>query len=514
MNFIQLQFFIFLIATWILYFIMPHKFRWMILLISSVFFYCMAGWQKIIFAAATCLIAYAISLLVENVYKNPKYNDLDMAKKKAKAKRWNILGMGVIILLLVYSKIGQELFDAFINYNREEGDIIKIIVPLGISYYTFGIIGYLADVYWQKDKAEKNPLKLLLYMIYFPQILQGPIPRHNKLAKQLAEPQRFDNRKFSFGVQRMLWGYFKKMVIADRFGIMVKTVYSNYQSYEGQIFVAIVLCSVIQLYCDFSGCMDIAIGISETLGITLDENFNRPFFSKTVAEFWRRWHITLGTWFKDYIYMPMVISPKLIAISKKIKDKFGVKAAKRFMAIVPLSVVWILTGLWHGTGKDYIIWGCYWGLLIILSTIFAQELKNINKKLGIDANSVGWKRFQMVRTFVFFSIARVVTGPGKGAAVKYIVKSMLTKFNMHIWFDRTLFTLGVDRQDFWVGIAAIMLLWFISLKQEKGVKIRESIASCPLPIRWLIYYGAFFAVLIFGIYGPGYNASDFVYMKF
>ena len=514
MNFIQLQFFIFLIATWILYFIMPHKFRWIILLISSAFFYCMAGWQKIIFAAATCFIAYVTSLLVESVYKNPKYNDLDMAKKKTKAKRWNILGMGVIILLLVYSKIGQELFDAFINYNREEGDIIKIIVPLGISYYTFGIIGYLADVYWQKDKAEKNPLKLLLYMIYFPQILQGPIPRHNKLAKQLAEPQRFDNRKFSFGVQRMLWGYFKKMVIADRFGIMVKTVYSNYQSYEGQIFVAIVLCSVIQLYCDFSGCMDIAIGISETLGITLDENFNRPFFSKTVAEFWRRWHITLGTWFKDYIYMPMVISPKLIAISKKIKDKFGVKAAKRFMAIVPLSVVWILTGLWHGTGKDYIIWGCYWGLLIILSTIFAQELKNINKKLGIDANSVGWKRFQMVRTFVFFSIARVVTGPGKGAAVKYIVKSMLTKFNMHIWFDRTLFTLGVDRQDFWVGIAAIMLLWFISLKQEKGVKIRESVASCPLPIRWLIYYGAFFAVLVFGIYGPGYNASDFVYMKF
>ncbi len=514
MNFIQLQFFIFLIATWILYFIMPQKLRWIILLISSAFFYCMAGWQKIIFAAATCFIAYVTSLLVESVYKNPKYNDLDMAKKKTKAKRWNILGMGVIILLLVYSKIGQELFDAFINYNREEGDIIKIIVPLGISYYTFGIIGYLADVYWQKDKAEKNPLKLLLYMIYFPQILQGPIPRHNKLAKQLAEPQRFDNRKFSFGVQRMLWGYFKKMVIADRFGIMVKTVYSNYQSYEGQIFVAIVLCSVIQLYCDFSGCMDIAIGISETLGITLDENFNRPFFSKTVAEFWRRWHITLGTWFKDYIYMPMVISPKLIAISKKIKDKFGVKAAKRFMAIVPLSVVWILTGLWHGTGKDYIIWGCYWGLLIILSTIFAQELKNINKKLGIDANSVGWKRFQMVRTFVFFSIARVVTGPGKGAAVKYIVKSMLTKFNMHIWFDRTLFTLGVDRQDFWVGIAAIMLLWFISLKQEKGVKIRESVASCPLPIRWLIYYGAFFAVLVFGIYGPGYNASDFVYMKF
>lgn len=514
MNFLQLQFLIFLIATWILYYVAPHKFRWIMLLLSSAFFYYKAGWQKMLFAAATCMIAYIISNIVEKIYNDPRYQKLDMSQKKAKAKRWNILGIAIIILLLIYSKIGQQLLDAFMKYNGKQGGIMKIIIPLGISYYTFGVIGYMADVYWQKDKAEKNPLKLLLYMIYFPQILQGPIPRHKRMAKQLAEPQRFDNRKFSFGLQRMLWGYFKKMVIADRFGIMVTTVYSDYQKYEGQVFVAIILCSVIQLYCDFSGCMDIALGASETLGITLDENFNRPFFSKTAAEFWRRWHITLGTWFKDYIYMPMVISPKLIAISKKIKDKFGVKAAKRFMAIVPLSVVWILTGLWHGTGKDYIIWGCYWGLLIILSTIFAQELKNINKKLGIDAKSDWWKRFQMVRTFVFFSIARVITGPGKGTAVKYIVKSILTKFNMHIWFDRTLFTLGVDRQDFWIGIVAIMLLWFISLKQEKGVKIREKVATFPLPVRWIIYYGVILAVLIFGIYGPGYNASDFVYMKF
>ena len=390
----------------------------------------------------------------------------------------------------------------------------NIIIPLGISYYTFGIIGYMADVYWKKDEAEKNPLKLLLYMIYFPHILQGPIARHRKLASQLAEGHRFDYQNFCFGLQRITWGFFKKLVIADRFAVIVNEIFDNYGQYEGQYFIIAILACVVQLYCDFSGCMDIALGVSECFGITLDENFKRPFYSRSASEFWRRWHITLGAWFKDYVYMPMVINPRLIKLSKRAKDKLGARFGKSIMTIVPLAIVWLLTGLWHGTGIDYIVWGCYWGIIIIVGTVFAPEFKKLNKKLNIDTESDLWKNFQIVRTFLIFCGGRLLTAPGDIRVSMEIIKSMFTKFNIWIWFDQSIYELGLDRQNLWAGLFALVLLWFISYKQEHGTNIREKIASYPLPLRWILYYGLFFAVLVFGMYGSGFEASAFVYMQY
>ena len=503
MIFTSLNFILFLSACIILYYLFPHKARWFVLLAGSIFFYCCAGWEKLIFVMASAIVTYVIALLINRIYNSEKYVGLDNVRKKKKAKFWLILGVFLVILLLVYTKVAHNFLD-FDN----------IIVPLGISYYTFCIVGYMADVYWKKDVVEKNPLKLLLYMIYFPHILQGPIARHKKLASQLAEGHRFDYQSFCFGLQRITWGFFKKLVIADRFAVIVNEIFDNYTDYEGQYFVIAILACVIQLYCDFSGCMDIALGVSECFGITLDENFMRPFYSRSASEFWRRWHITLGAWFKDYVYMPMVISPKLIKLSKKAKDSFGVRFGKSLMTIIPLTIVWLLTGLWHGTGADYIVWGCYWGIIIIIGTVFAPEFKKLNKKLNINTESGLWKNFQIVRTFLIFCGGRLLTAPGDLKVSMEILKSMFTRFNIWVWFDQSIYDLGLSRQELWAGLLALVLLWFISHKQEQGVKIRETVVSFPLPLRWILYYGLFFAVLIFGRYGSGFEASAFVYMQY
>ena len=351
-------------------------------------------------------------------------------------------------------------------------------------------------------------------MVYFPHILQGPIARHRLLAHQLIEGHAFEYTRFCYGLQRMVWGFFKKMVIADRFSIIVTTVFNNPSEYTGLIFVVAILAAAIQLYCDFSGCMDIALGISECMGIKLEENFQRPFFSKSAAEFWRRWHITLGAWFKDYVYMPLAISPVLIKLSQKTKDKFGKRFAKSFMTVIPLVAVWLLTGIWHGTGWNYVVWGCYWGAIIIVTNVFALEIKTLTNKLHIDTSAPWWGWWQMVRTFLIFCGGRLLTAPGDLATTWEIIQRMFAEFNIWILFDGTLWRLGLDYPDFCVGILATVLLWWVSLQQEKGIVMRDKVAALPIVLRWSVYYAGIFAILILGMYGPGYEASSFVYMNY
>ena len=396
-----------------------------------------------------------------------------------------------------------------------EADVIYTwIIPIGISYYCLSLIGYLADVYWKKERAETNCFKLLLFTLYFPKILEGPISRYRNIGKQLVEGHKFDYTRVCFGLQRMLWGFFKKLVIADHLAMIVNTVYTDCQSYTGSILLVAAIFGAVQLYCDFSGCMDIALGVSECFGITLEENFKQPFASRSAAEFWRRWHITLGAWFKDYVFMPLAISPRLMKISSFLRKKLGKRAGKIFLNVIPLAVVWLLTGLWHGTGANYLIWGVYWGLLIILSNVFEPEIRKLTAKLKIDTASPGFHFFQKSRTFGLFVISRIITLPETLEGTWYSIQSIFTNFAPWKLVDGSLYKLGIDRPQFFVTMLAIVFVGFVGSKHEKGIHIREWIAARPIVIRWLIYYGAIFAILIFGAYGPGYDAGSFVYMQY
>ena len=364
MTFLSGIFFIFLFITFILYFLFPLRFRWIVLLAASVVFYLSSGVPQILFILLSSLIVYGAGRWMDAVYarqeKDLKASELSREEKKERKlsdrKRCRgILTVTVFLLLLVltYCKIGHWLIGTLQSVMEESApDWMQVIVPLGISYYTFSLIAYLADVYWRKEKAEKNYFKFALFVMYFPKILQGPISRHKNLAPQLIEGHPFDYTRVCYGLQLALWGYFKKLVIADRLAVFVNEVFGNYMAYSGLIFVVAILLASVQLYTDFSGCMDIASGVSQIFGIELEKNFDHPFFARSAAEFWRRWHITLGSWFKDYVYMPLVVSPKVSKLAQMVKKVFGIRAGKAVMTIVPTGVVWVLTGLWHGTGYN------------------------------------------------------------------------------------------------------------------------------------------------------------------
>lgn len=510
MSFVDYIFIPFMFLAVILYFQVPMKWRWVMLLAVSLVFYCSWGIALLPFVTCAVLLAWAASLWMER-----QYNHLDeqlkagiwsdraeqgrqrqKVKNRCKYVLW--LTAAILVAILAASKMHW----------------ISIGVPLGISYYTMSLIGYMADVYWRKEKAEHNYFSLLLFAVYFPKILEGPISKHRLVAEQLREGHAFDYQRFCFGLQRVLWGYFKKLAIADRLNILVSTVFTDYESYHGAAFVVAAVFGAFQLYCDFSGCMDIALGISEVFGITIEENFNRPFFSKTAAEFWRRWHITLGVWFKDYIYMPLVISPRLIRGSGKIRKKCGKRAGKAFVTVIPLLTVWILTGVWHGTGWNYVAWGLYWGGIIIVSTVFEPELLKLTRLLRIDTKTRGWQLFQTVRTFCLFVGSRLLTIPTDLNITWYVLRRIFKKFAPWELVDGTLYTLGLERPDFIFAILALVLLFYVSKKEEEGFSFRERIAKLPLVCRWIVYYGAILAVLIFGVYGAGYNAAAFVYMNY
>lgn len=526
MSFISLTFLMFCAITFLLYFVVPIKVRWIVLLLASLVFYAFAGIEKLPFVVIAGMIAYLITLRMDAIYQQQEKEiaekSLEGAEKKQyiekckkRSKRWLVLGITLLISMLIYVKAGTQFLNMLDSLLKLKGiDLVNIIVPLGISYYSFSLIGYMADVYWRKEKAEHNYFKLLLYMIYFPHILQGPIPRHKKLQHQLIEGHKFDYKKMCFGLQLAIWGYFKKMVIADRLVLITTKVFDNYKEYTGFVLLFALVCASIQLYCDFSGCMDIVTGISEVFSIELDKNFERPFFSKTSAEFWRRWHITLGTWFKDYVYMPIVISPRIAKISQMAKKRFGVRFAKSIMTIIPLMVVWLLTGLWHGTGANYVVWGVYWGCILIITNIFSTEIRSLTTWMKIDLTKEGYQIFQMVRTFIVFTIGRLITVPGSLEASIGVLKGIFAEFNVWIFFDETLYTLGLDRKDFGICVLAIILLWKVSCLQEKGIKLREKIASYHIILRWLIYYTAIFSVLIFGMYGSGVATSTFTYANY
>lgn len=545
MTFLSGMFFVFVGIAAVLYFAAPLRYRWLVLLAASLVFYGAAGLEMIPFLLATALVVYAAARRIDAVYeRRAAYlqehetgrtntdgkkdcepagarRKIDRAEKKRllqadKRRCRRILNAALVIVLgiLVYCKAGARAAAAISHVLGGGGlDWFTVIVPLGVSYYTFSAVGYLADVYWKREKAERNFLKLLLFLVYFPHILQGPIARYGKLAGQLAEGHPFDAKRVGCGVQLALWGYFKKLVIADRLFIFTNTVFGSFWEYRGVVFLAATLLSGVQLYCDFSGCMDIARGVSQVFGVELEKNFEHPFFARSAAEFWRRWHITLGAWFRDYVYMPLVISPRVTKLSQRVKKAFGVRAGRAVAAAIPLGCVWLLTGLWHGTGYNYIAWGIYWGAIIICSTVFAPEIGRLTGFLRINTEAESWKVIQMVRTYLLFSFGRLLTVPGSIHATWDVIKRTVSTPDVWSFFDGSLLEYGLDAKDFVLLAFAGLLLLGVSVQQERG-SVRERIAGYNLAVRWGIYYLAFFSILIFGIYGPGYDSASFLYMGF
>lgn len=512
MSITHYTFFIFVAVTVLVYYITPLKVRqWIPFIASTVFYIWSCNIPLFLLMCGLALFVWDFTLTIEK--------EKDGLKSK--------LAVGVIIILGATLIIFKDLkfFTTNIHYlSRVIGKNVQIeppawAAPLGISYFTLMLIGYILDVTWGKISAERNPLKVILFTCYFPQMVSGPFTRYDEMSGELFVGHKFDYDNFTFGLQRMVWGLFKKLVISERFAIIQTTIYGNYETLGGGYVLLGAMCYVGRVYTDFSGCMDIIMGVSQMLGIKLPENFQQPFNSRNLSELWRRWHITLGSWVRDYIMYPL---QKYLTTKhgNKLKQKIGKKNSKRLILYSSMFVTWFFVGFWHGGTWNYISFGIWSFIFIVGGELLTPLFNRLTKFLRVNTEAWSWHLFQSLRTFFLFTFS-VSFQPAASLSDGFrFWKTGLTHMRANFvtittaYFDKSIYSaIGLDQKDCNVLILSSLLLLVVSTLQLKG-SLRERIAEQNLPFRWILYFGMFFAVIIFGMYGIGYNPADFLYAGF
>lgn len=518
---------IFLPVVFLSYQLTPKKYRWFILLIASYVFYFSLGKKLIVFILITTIITYLIGLWLDfegRKFKQKKeLTDDKKALKKSHLKttrRIMTLGSLVVLAFLVILKYSGFIAKN-INYLFRMFDfgfqapILKFAVPLGISFYTLQAISYLVDIYRGTLQAEKNIGKLGLYLAFFPTIMEGPIARYNQVAPSLFAGEKITYESLTFGMQRILWGFFKKLIIADRLNQFVKAVLDKpIDTHPGSIILIGAIAYTIQLYADFSGMIDMSLGTAEIFNVSLPENFRQPFFAHNVADFWKRWHISLGTWFKDYVFYPVMLSKPVKAITRFTKKHFGKHTSMVLTNAIALFAVWFCNGMWHGTGWNYILFGMYYFVLIVLGLIFEPVFKKIYAVLHINPNNFILRFFQFIKMFtiiIFGELIFRVEGIGR---IIGMFKRIIYNFQPGALMDGSVFKLSLKPSDFIVVGVAIVVIFIVGVLKERGVDIRQHVASWHLPLRWTFYYAFILAVIIFGAYGKGYLPADIIYANF
>lgn len=469
----------FVAVVLILYYAVKPAWQSRFLLLSSLVFYVLAGegYTIIYLAVATVSTYYAAKAI-----------HAETEEKKAK----RIL---IVTLLLNFGILAIVKYYGFILWNVNAvrgwfgseaiGTSLHIAASLGVSYYTLQLVGYLLDCYWKVGMVQTDFLGFALFACYFPQMTSGPISRYKQIQADLYKEHSFDYAQVTHGLKRMAWGFFKKMVIADRLGLIVNSVYGNYESYHLVIIWAGIFCFALQLYTDFSGCMDIVLGTSECFGIVLPENFRNPFFSTTIQEFWQRWHITLGTWLKDYIMDPVLKSDTWIKLGEKSRKRLGKKWGKRVPTYLGMLILWLAMGLWHGSGWKFIIGeGLWFWIVIITGNMCSKSLQKINQRLHINPKNMIWVTFQRLRTFFIFSLGLICFRAADMKEVFAILKAGVTHVSQR-GFSQVRGDLGLI--NLIMLCIALIIFAAAEIMQNRGIDLFVWITERPVVISWGVY---------------------------
>lgn len=540
MSYTSLNFLLFVAVTMLVYFLFPlKKHKWTVLLVASYVFYMFASYKFVAFILFTTLSTYFIGLWIE------KYSGSSKAKLKQNKSEWSreekkkykekvkvrkrlimslalVLNFGILAFLKYYNFFAGSLNDIFGTWGIQlSAPTLNLFLPLGISFYTFQSMGYIVDVYREKTPAQHNPFKFALFVSFFPQIIQGPIGIYDDLAHQLYEPHSFDFTRFKHALELILWGLVKKMVLADLSVIAINTVTADYNSYGGTTLTFTILLYALQLYADFSGGIDISRGVAQIFGIDMMENFKRPYFSKDINEYWRRWHISLGNWFKNYLFYPLAMSSLFINTSKKIKgSRFGQTAAGAHIAkVLPTSiasfVVFFTVGVWHGASWKYVGFGVWNGGIIMISVLLKPVFEWCINKLHINAKSAPYTLFQILRTFVVVLVGYVFdVAPSFKQAMRTFWLFFTDQSLSTGWSEIS--ELGLGKKQYLLIFAGVVFIFIISLIQERHDKttVREMLDRKPFIFRWSAVFIGVMILVVFGVYGSGFDAADFVYMQF
>lgn len=535
MPFTSFRFFFFLAAVIFVYYIVPKRFQWAVLLAASYAFYLYSGIENVFFIVGTTLFTYLSALLMQSMRnKNQKKIDalgdgLTVEKKremkKAVAKKIHtvqvltvLVNLGVLASLKYLNLFIGKANDMFTLFRWDASiPFVNLIVPLGLSYYTFNSIGYLIDIGRGKYPAEKHLGKFALFVSFFPSVVQGPLNRFGDVGVQLKEPHKLEYDNLKNGALLILWGLFKKLVIADRVSVIAGTIFGDgFTDYNGSQILFGVVAYSFQIYGDFSGGTDITRGAAQMLGIDLPMNFERPFFSTSLGDFWKRWHMSLGAWMREYVFYPVMLCRPVSNLSKKMRKKHGSYAGKMVPSVAAPMVVFFLIGIWHGITSQYIVNGLYNATLISASVAMVPVYNKLIEKLHINTETFSYKLFQIFRTTILLFISRIIVKAPSLKDAGLMIKALFTSIDLDflLGLDGKIYDYGVNEKEMSIVVFSVLILLVVGILQENGVKIRETLAKQNIFFRWALVLLLIAFILIFGVYGPNYNASDFIYGNF
>ena len=497
MVFNSFQFMIFFPIVVVFYYLIPKKIRYIWLLGSSYYFYMSWNAMYALLLLYATLVTYLFALCIERIKRR---GGLAAGFRKGLCLFLCIVMNLALLFFFKYYKFAFDNINLLLTrYYSMSLKVPKfdVILPVGISFYTFQSLGYTIDVYRDDAYAEKNFFRYALFVSFFPQLVAGPIERSKNLLKQLAVPQKFRFEDFRDGVLLMIWGFFLKMVIADRASVFVDKVYGDYKTYGGWFLIIATFLFAVQIYCDFCGYSTIAMGAAEILGIHLMDNFDAPYLSKSCAEMWRRWHISLTSWFRDYIYIPL-----------------GGSRRGPVLKYVNQMIVFIVSGLWHGAALTYLIWGALNGLYQVLGAVLRPLRNLVTRILPVNRDSIGHRTLQVFVTFTLVDFSWIFFRADSLESAKNIIVSIFRADNRWILVDGSLYTLGLDRQNFQLLFICILLLLVADICKYHGIVLRTVISEQDCWFRWIIIALSIGAVLLFGIWGPVYDEASFIYFQF
>ena len=496
MLFNSIHFFMFFPAVVLLYYVLPHKVRWIWLLLTSYYFYMSWNPKYALFLAVSTVITYLSGLLI---CRSNKLEDIK--KREFQRKLWVALSFMSNLAILLFFKY----FDfAVYSMNRVFQHIgvrvlspsFDVILPVGISFYTFQALTYTMDVYRGECAAEKNPAKYALFVSFFPLLISGPIERSKNLLAQVREKHSFNYYNAKNGLIRMAWGYFQKAVIADRIAVLVNQVFDNYQQYAGFYIVVAVILFAVQLYCDFSAYSDIAIGAAQVMGFRVMDNFRQPYFARSIQDFWRRWHMSLSTWFRDYLYIPL-----------------GGSKCSRLKKYRNLMITFLVSGLWHGASWNFVVWGGLHGAFQITGDFTKKLRDRFYAKINIRTKPFSFRLGQIIITFILVDFAWIFFRATGITAAFGTVRNMFSEFNPWIFFDGSLYELGLDNREFLIAAASIVILFVIDYIRGKQ-NILQRLSEQNAAFRWAVYFLLVISILVFGVYGKDYVQTQFIYFQF
>lgn len=490
MLFNSLHFLVFFPIVTALYFLLPHRFRWLLLLAASCYFYMAFIPAYILILAFTIVIDYIAGIWIEN--------------SQGRKRKWLLItslcaNIGVLFVFKYFNFINESIENAVRAMGN--GDFssltLSIILPIGLSFHTFQAMSYTIEVYRGNQKAERHFGIYALYVMFYPQLVAGPIERPQNLLHQFYEKHEFEYQRVTDGLKLMMWGLFKKVVAADRLAVVVDQIYNNPTEYQGIYLLIAVVFFTFQVYCDFSGYSDIAIGSAQVMGFKLMDNFKQPFFSRSIAEFWKKWHISLSSWFKDYLYIPL-----------------GGDRVPVWRWQFNIFIVFLVSGLWHGANWTFILWGALHGFYIIFS-IWTENIRSrITKAIGLNRFPTILTCLQVLTTFSLFSFSLIFFRSKSVADAFYIVSNLFTGYSSLLSLSeaRSVIAHLGGLVNFAIPVAAVAFIEIVDFYQQRKVSIRRMISLQPVWIRWAAYYSIILCIIVFAEISS--KSQQFIYFQF